>query len=85
VVPFLECADRALLVVEWERTDRQAVTEAINLLGSDAEKIAGTVLNKVAAQWYRLFDAGRYLSAYEQPARALATTAPDAVAMKKAS
>jgi uncharacterized protein involved in exopolysaccharide biosynthesis/Mrp family chromosome partitioning ATPase len=85
LVPFVKCADRALLVVEWENTDRQAVAEAINLLGNDAAKIAGTVLNKVAVQWYRFFDAGRYLNAYAEPARVLTAAAPDALAIKKAS
>jgi succinoglycan biosynthesis transport protein ExoP len=87
LVPFVKCADRALLIVEWERTDRQAVAEVVNLLGEDAEKIAGTVLNKVAAQWYRFFDGGRYLNAYGYglPATVPAAAAPDALAIKKAS
>jgi capsular exopolysaccharide synthesis family protein len=84
LVPFVKYADRALLIVEWERTERQAVLDALNLLGADSGRIAGVVLNKVAMRWYRFFDRGRYLYAYDQ----YMTVAPDApvaaVPLKKA-
>jgi len=60
---FLECADHALLVVEWERTDRKDVAEALQLLGRDAAKLAGAILNKVALNWYRHYWNGRYIAA----------------------
>jgi Mrp family chromosome partitioning ATPase len=61
---FITCADRALLIVEWERTERQAVLEALAMLGENKEKVAGAVLNKVSSYWYQLFDYGRYPSYY---------------------
>jgi succinoglycan biosynthesis transport protein ExoP len=57
---FIKCADRALLIVEWERTERPAVLEALAMLGENKEKVAGVVLNKVSTYWYQLFDYGRY-------------------------
>jgi capsular exopolysaccharide synthesis family protein len=84
LVPFVKSADRALLIVEWERTERQAVADALDLLGADAGRISAVVLNKVAMRWYRFFDRGRYLYAYDQ----YMTIAPDApvaaVPLKKA-
>jgi polysaccharide biosynthesis transport protein len=53
-------ADRAVLVVEWQRTGREAVAEAIDLLGAESHKIAGVVLNKVAMGWYRVARNDRY-------------------------
>jgi capsular exopolysaccharide synthesis family protein len=61
---FIACADRALLIVEWERTEREAVIEALGMLGENKEKVAGVVLNKVSSYWYQLFDYGRYPSYY---------------------
>ncbi len=71
-MPFVECAERAVLVAEWGKTERQATAEAIDLLGADGRhKVAGVVLNKVAVEWYRLFESGRYLHyrsyAYARP------------------
>ncbi len=63
-MPFIECADRAIMVVEWARTERQAVIEALGTLGAHARKVAGVVLNKVPADWYRIFDNGRYRGYY---------------------
>jgi succinoglycan biosynthesis transport protein ExoP len=63
---LVEHADRALLVVGWERTDRQAVLEAVASLGEHARKIAGVVLNKVAPAWYRQLDGSRYGRVYNQ-------------------
>jgi polysaccharide biosynthesis transport protein len=74
LVPFVKHVERALLIVEWERTERQAVADALNLLGADGGRIGGVVLNKVAMRWYRFFDRGRYLYAYDQ----YMTVAPDA-------
>jgi polysaccharide biosynthesis transport protein len=84
VVPLMKYADRALLIVEWERTDRQAVVEALNLLGRDVAKIAGAVLNKVPPRWYRFFDNGSYFNVYSQEAYLRPMAAPEPVAMKKA-
>jgi exopolysaccharide transport family protein len=64
--PFIECADRAVLVIEWERTERQAVREALASLEGHARKVAGVVLNKVSMEWYRLFENGRYVRYYNQ-------------------
>jgi polysaccharide biosynthesis transport protein len=83
-VPMMQHADRALLVVEWERTDRQAVAEAIDLLGADLGKIAGVVLNKVPPQWYRFFDTGRYFEVYNQLAPVHPVAVPQPLAIKKA-
>ncbi|MEA2936172.1 MAG: polysaccharide biosynthesis transport protein, partial [Variibacter sp.] len=64
---FAECADRAVLLVEWERTERAAVLEALAMLGPLKQKVAGVVLNKASPQWYRLFDCGRYIRYYAAP------------------
>ncbi len=61
---FIACADRALLIVEWERTEREAVIEALGMLGENRHKVAGAVLNKVSSYWYQLFDYGSYPSYY---------------------
>ena len=81
IVPFLACADRALLIVEWERTDGQAVIQALDLLGDSGEKIVGAVLNKVAMPWHRFFDNGMYFNVYNQSA----SIQPAPVAIRKAS
>jgi capsular exopolysaccharide synthesis family protein len=65
-VQLVEHADRALLVVAWERTDREAVLEAVAALGQQARKIVGVVLNKVAPAWYRQLDGSRYGRVYNQ-------------------
>jgi succinoglycan biosynthesis transport protein ExoP len=85
-VPFLACADRALLIVEWERTDGQAVIQALELLGETGEKIVGAVLNKVAMPWHRFFDNGMYFNVYNQPATIQPAPAVDnTLAIRKAS
>jgi Mrp family chromosome partitioning ATPase len=84
LVPLLKQADRALMVIEWERTDRQAVAEALELLERDFGKIAGAVLNKVPPQWCRFFDSGRYFNAYHQLEPVSPLTAPERLAIKKA-
>ena len=61
---MIACADRALLIVEWERTEREAVIEALGMLGENRHKVAGAVLNKVSSYWYQLFDYGSYPSYY---------------------
>jgi succinoglycan biosynthesis transport protein ExoP len=63
-MPFIDCADRAVMVLEWSRTERHAVLEALGSLGAHAGKVAGVVLNKVPADWYRIFDNGRYRGYY---------------------
>src|SRR5205085_2944993 len=66
--PVLEYADRAVLVVEWERTDREIVAEAIDILGASTNKIAGVVLNKASANWYKFANYHQYLQ-YDSYAR----------------
>ena len=46
---FIACADRALLIVEWERTEREAVIEALGMLGENRHKVAGAVLKRSRA------------------------------------
>jgi polysaccharide biosynthesis transport protein len=40
-------ADKILLVVEWGRTPRNSISEAFRVLGREANRVAGVVLNKV--------------------------------------
>ena len=40
-------ADKILLVVEWSRTPRASISEAFRVLGQEASRVAGVVLNKV--------------------------------------
>jgi polysaccharide biosynthesis transport protein len=40
-------ADKILLVVEWRRTPRATIYEAFRVLGPEANRVAGVVLNKV--------------------------------------
>jgi capsular exopolysaccharide synthesis family protein len=68
ITPYLKWADCAVLVVEWDGTPRQAVSEALDLLDMDAQKIAGLVLNKVSPRWFRLF---RYGGRYPESAAVL--------------
>jgi capsular exopolysaccharide synthesis family protein len=63
----IECADRAVLLVEWDRTERQAVVEALDLLDAHRRKLVGVVLNKVSLDWCRLFDYGGYRNYGAQP------------------
>jgi succinoglycan biosynthesis transport protein ExoP len=72
IAPYLKGADCAVLVVEWDGTPRQAVSEALDLLDMDAQKIAGLVLNKVSPRWFRLF---RYGGRYPESASVLQTAA----------
>jgi capsular exopolysaccharide synthesis family protein len=72
ITPYLKWADCAVLVVEWDGTPRQAVSEALDLLDTDAQKIAGLVLNKVSPRWFRLF---RYGGRYPESASVLQTAA----------
>jgi succinoglycan biosynthesis transport protein ExoP len=57
---LLDCADRAVLVIEWRHTACDTVMEALNALGDSVDKLAGVVLNKVNLRKYRLYDYGRY-------------------------
>jgi uncharacterized protein involved in exopolysaccharide biosynthesis/Mrp family chromosome partitioning ATPase len=58
---LVACADRAVLIAEWARTDREAVLGAIAMLGNLRSKLVGVVLNKASPHWFRAFDYGRYL------------------------
>ena len=40
-------ADKILLIVEWGRTPRSSIHEAFRVLGPEAKRLAGVVLNKV--------------------------------------
>jgi succinoglycan biosynthesis transport protein ExoP len=40
-------ADKILVVVEWSRTPRATIHEAFRVLGPQAHRVAGVVLNKV--------------------------------------
>jgi succinoglycan biosynthesis transport protein ExoP len=62
-VPYLECADHAVLLVEWDRTVRQAVVDALDTLDANTRRITGVVLNKASVAWCRMFDYGGYLDA----------------------
>ena len=69
-MPHLECADHAVLLVEWDRTARQAVGDALDMLDSNARKVAGVVLNKVSVGWCRMFDYGGYHDEPAEPKKA---------------
>lgn len=73
---FLEFADRAILMVEWERTERAAVLDALAILGQHKSKLTGVVLNKASPRWYRLFDCGRYLRYYSAGIAPIPAAAP---------
>ena len=57
---FIKCADRGMMIVEWQRTEQQAVLDALAKLGENKQKVLGVVLNKVPKYWCQLFDYGRY-------------------------
>jgi polysaccharide biosynthesis transport protein len=40
-------ADKILVIVEWSRTPRNSIYEAFRVLGPEANRVAGVVLNKV--------------------------------------
>jgi capsular exopolysaccharide synthesis family protein len=40
-------ADKILVVVEWRRTPRATISEAFRVLGPEAQRVTGVVLNKV--------------------------------------
>jgi Mrp family chromosome partitioning ATPase len=58
---LIECADHVALIIEWNRTDRTAVWESLDMLAPHDRKVAGVVLNKTSMHWYDLFAQGRYL------------------------
>jgi polysaccharide biosynthesis transport protein len=76
---LIECGDRVLLVVEWKRTGRETVIEALNAIGPGVDKIAGVALNKVDLTKYRLYDYGRS-ALYAGAKTAYAPRAPEAIA-----
>jgi capsular exopolysaccharide synthesis family protein len=91
-MPFIKCADGAILLIRWEKTDREAVTEALATLGAHARRILGVVLSMVPVDWYRLFDNGRYRNYYADAASAAseiravgAITAPAPISINVAS
>jgi succinoglycan biosynthesis transport protein ExoP len=55
---LVEYVDRAILVVEWRRTERDTLFAALETLGASVKKIAGVVLNKVDLGHYHLYDYG---------------------------
>jgi len=57
---LIECADRIVMIAEWDRTDRAAVSDALAMLGPHESDVAGVVLNKASLRWYRLFAQGNY-------------------------
>ena len=40
-------ADKILVIVEWGHTSRESISEAFRVLGPEANRVAGIVLNKV--------------------------------------
>lgn len=52
---YLAAADRAVMIVAWEATDRQDVAQAIHALAEHGRKIDGVVLNQVPSRWVSLF------------------------------
>jgi capsular exopolysaccharide synthesis family protein len=75
---LVEHVDRIAFVIAWERTDRAPIEQAFQLLGTQASKVAGVVLNKASTRWYDVFDSGRYLRYAHQPP---APPVPAAVAL----
>ncbi|MGA2125950.1 MAG: polysaccharide biosynthesis tyrosine autokinase [Xanthobacteraceae bacterium] len=53
---LIDHVDRALMLVEWHRTDRDTVEAALEALGERARKVTGVVLNKTDLARYRLYD-----------------------------
>lgn len=76
---LLECADRALLVVEWKRTSRETVVDALSAIGRGVDKVVGAVLNKVDLEKYRLYHYGRS-ALYSDPAARYAPRAFEPIA-----
>jgi polysaccharide biosynthesis transport protein len=73
---FIEFADRAVMMVEWDRTERATVQDALAMLGRHKSKLTGIVLNKASPRWYRLFDCGRYLRYYSAGMAPIPAAAP---------
>jgi polysaccharide biosynthesis transport protein len=58
--------DAVLIVVEWGRTPRAVISEAVKILGPEAHRVAGIVFNKVdlrQLQGYGYRERYRYRSA----------------------
>lgn len=58
-------ADKILVIVEWSRTPRNSISEAFRVLGPEANRVAGIVLNKVdfdALPGYGGYQYRRYFS-----------------------
>ena len=68
--------DKILLVVEWCRTPRDSINEAFRVLGQQANRVAGIVLNKVEYDQLPGYGGGYYhrsISKYYGNARVLAS------------
>ena len=66
---ILNLADRILLMVEWNKTSRYAVIEALNLVYVWKERILGVVLNKVdvkRSRHYNDYDVKAYAGKHPQ-------------------
>ncbi len=55
-------ADKILLIVEWRRTPRASIYEALRVLGHEANRVAGIVLNKVEINQLPGYGGGYYRS-----------------------
>jgi polysaccharide biosynthesis transport protein len=67
--PHLEHVDSGILVVEWNRTPKDTVMEALGLLTPAwNDKLRGVVLNKMSAKWWRLSNYGSYFKAPDKMA-----------------
>jgi succinoglycan biosynthesis transport protein ExoP len=56
--------DKIVVIVEWNRTPRDVIAEALKSLRRDGHRIAGVVLNKVDLKQLRAYD---YSYAYTYP------------------
>ncbi len=60
--------DRFVYVVEWERTPRDAILQALHVSPVITSKMAGVVMNKVRLEMLHLYDGGAaYTEPYGQP------------------
>ncbi len=55
---LMEHADTGLFVVEWNRTDSEAASAALDTIGPSIRKVAGVLLNKVDLRTQRYDDYG---------------------------
>jgi len=69
--------DQILVIVEWNRTSRASVSEALKILRPEAHRVAGIVLNKVDLNQLRRYGYG-YRGGYKYR-----STEPDHVAKER--